>query len=61
MPTTTITPVNSNITYIHERYQEEFGKYGIELKMRSFCVHCGYDEIIDIDLVNQFFRMVYSG
>ncbi len=45
---------------IYERYQEEFGKYGIELKMKSFCTHCGHDEVVDIDLLSQFFRMVYS-
>jgi len=45
---------------IHEKYQDEFGKYGILLKMRTFCTHCGHDETVDIDLVSQFFRMVYS-
>jgi len=45
---------------IYEKYMEVFGKYGIELKMRSFCPHCGVEELINIDLVENFFRMVYA-
>ena len=45
---------------IHETYKEEFGKYGVELKMKTFCPHCSAEEDVDIDLVSQFFRMVYS-
>jgi len=45
---------------IHKVYREEFGKFGILLKMRSTCTFCGHEEIIDIDLVTNFFRMVYS-
>lgn len=45
---------------IHEKYQENFGKYGVDLKMRSFCTHCGHEEVADIDLVSQFFRMVFT-
>lgn len=45
---------------IFDSYNEEFGKYGISLKMMSRCVHCGEQEEIDIDLVSNFFRMVYS-
>lgn len=45
---------------IHEAYNEEFGKYGVDLKMKSFCPHCSAEEDVDIDLVSQFFRMVYS-
>lgn len=45
---------------IYDKYQEEFGKYTVELKMRTFCAHCGFEEVADIDLVGQFFRMVYS-
>jgi hypothetical protein len=45
---------------IYEKYNEEFGKYGIELKMKSFCQHCGNEEVASIDLVENFFRMVYS-
>jgi hypothetical protein len=28
--------------------------------MRSTCVHCQNQEEVDIDLVQNFFRMVYS-
>ena len=45
---------------IYTRYSEEFGKYSVELKMRVFCSHCGHEEVADIDLVSQFFRMVYG-
>ena len=46
---------------IHEAYNEAFGKYGVDLKMKTFCPHCSAEEDVDIDLVSQFFRMVYSG
>lgn len=45
---------------IHDTYKENFGKYGIELKMRSRCTHCNDDEDINLDLVANFFRMVFS-
>lgn len=45
---------------INEKYQEEFGKYGIELKTKAYCSHCGNEEIKYIDLVENFFSMVYS-
>jgi hypothetical protein len=45
---------------IYEKFNEEFGKYGMELKMQVFCQHCGAEDIINIDLVENFFRMVYS-
>jgi hypothetical protein len=45
---------------IYRQYREAFGQYGILLKMRSHCSHCGAEEEIDIDLVENFFRMVYS-
>jgi len=45
---------------IFNKYQENFGKYGIELKMLSHCQFCGHEEVINIDLVDNFFRMVYS-
>jgi hypothetical protein len=28
--------------------------------MKTFCIHCGNEETITIDLVENFFRMVYS-
>jgi hypothetical protein len=45
---------------IHDAYKEEFGQYGVDLKMKSFCPHCSAEEDVEIDLVSQFFRMVYS-
>jgi len=45
---------------IYEKFNEEFGKYGIELKMQVFCQHCGTEDVVNIDLVENFFRMVYS-
>jgi len=45
---------------IYEKYNEEFGKFGVELKVKTFCTHCGYEEVVKVDLVENFFRMVYS-
>jgi len=45
---------------IGEQYQDEFGQYCVDLKMKTYCSHCGNEEVADIDLVSQFFRMVYS-
>jgi hypothetical protein len=45
---------------IHKKYRDELGQYGIALKMRSTCVHCGAEEDIDLDLVSNFFRMVFT-
>ena len=45
---------------ILEKYIEEFGKYGIELKIKVHCIYCGHSDVIPIDLVENFFRMVYS-
>jgi len=45
---------------IYKQYYETFGKYAIELKCKAYCPSCGHDDIIDIDLVEQFFRMVLS-
>ena len=45
---------------MHKVYRDKFGQYGIQLKMKSNCIHCGEEEEIDLDLVANFFRMVYS-
>jgi len=45
---------------INKEYIDNFGKYGVELKMKSFCSSCGFEEVISVDLVENFFRMVYS-
>ena len=45
---------------IHKEYRDKFGQYGISLKMKSNCIHCAAEEEIDLDLVANFFRMVYT-
>lgn len=45
---------------IFNEYAEKFGNYGIELKCKTYCTYCGHDDITDIDLVEQFFRMVFT-
>jgi len=45
---------------IQEAYTENFGKYGIDLKMKTTCTHCGAEEVVDIDIVSQFFRALYE-
>jgi hypothetical protein len=45
---------------IYEKYNDAFGKFNITLKMKSFCIHCGAEEVSTIDLVENFFRMVYT-
>lgn len=45
---------------IFKAYQEKLGNYGIELKMRTACAHCGEEEELDLDLVDNFFRMVHT-
>lgn len=45
---------------IFKEYKNKLGSYGIELKMRTTCVHCGVEEVIDLDLVDNFFRMVHN-
>ena len=45
---------------IYRTYEKAFGKYGISLKMKSFCQSCGNEDLFDIDLVENFFRAMYS-
>lgn len=45
---------------IYKTYDEAFGKFGISLKMKSFCQSCGNEDLFDIDLVDNFFRAMYS-
>ena len=45
---------------IHKTYIENFGKYGIELKMKVDCPKCGNGEVTNIDLVESFFRNILS-
>ena len=46
--------------FIFKEYSENFGKYGIDLKMQSSCSNCGNEDIHNIDLVESFFRSLYS-
>lgn len=45
---------------IQKKYEEEFGKYGLDLKMKSNCSHCGFEEVVNIDIVGNFFRALYG-
>jgi hypothetical protein len=45
---------------IYKKYREHFGQYMISLKMLSHCIHCANEDTVDIDLVENFFRMVHS-
>lgn len=45
---------------IYDAYLEEFGKYGIELKMHYSCQFCGHSDDTEVDLVDNFFRMVLT-
>ena len=46
--------------FINKIYNNNFGKYSVNLKMKSSCPKCGTSSLSDIDLVQQFFRMVYT-
>lgn len=45
---------------IYKAYEKMFGSFGIELKMSSSCVECGKQDIYNIDLVESFFRALFS-
>jgi len=45
---------------IYKAYADAFGDYGIELKMASSCVSCGQQDTHTIDLVESFFRALFS-
>ena len=45
---------------IFNEYREKMGKYGIQLNTRVNCPHCGEEDVIDLDLVDNFFRMVHT-
>ncbi len=45
---------------IYQAYDEKFGQYSISLKMKSYCTSCGAEDDYDIDLVDNFFRALYS-
>lgn len=46
--------------YINQQYSEEFGQYGITLRMKMICQYCGEERIANIDIIENFFSMVYS-
>jgi hypothetical protein len=45
---------------IFSEYKDHYGKYGILLQMLSRCIHCKEEELINIDLVENFFRVLHS-
>lgn len=45
---------------IFRQYVNRFGDYGVDLKMKSNCTSCGKEDVHDIDLVESFFRSLYS-
>jgi hypothetical protein len=45
---------------INKAYLENFGKYGVELKIITRCPQCGEEVTTYIDLVRQFFRALYE-
>ena len=45
---------------INKAYIDNFGKYGITLKVKTRCNFCGELAESAIDLVNQFFRALYQ-
>ncbi len=45
---------------VYKAYKENFGQYGINLLMKATCIHCDNVEDINLDLVANFFRMVYA-
>ncbi len=46
--------------FIYRTYEKAFGEYSIELKMQSNCTSCGHQGEYDIDLVESFFRALFS-
>jgi len=45
---------------IFKQYSDKFGQYGVDLKMKSNCTSCGHEDVYNIDLVESFFRSLYS-
>lgn len=45
---------------IYKAYEKAFGNFGVELKMQSNCTSCGNQDMFDIDLVESFFRALFS-
>jgi len=45
---------------IDKEYENNFGKFSIDIATRIRCQKCGHEENISIDLVKQFFRSIYE-
>lgn len=45
---------------IYKAYDENFGKFGVTFKMASDCPKCGNNAVYNIDLVENFFRALFS-
>lgn len=45
---------------IFKNYMDRFGQYSIQLKMKSYCPKCSHEDTYDLDLVESFFRALYS-
>jgi len=45
---------------IDSAYEDNFGKYGVDIKTVVRCQHCSNEEPVSIDLVRQFFRSMYG-
>jgi len=45
---------------INKTYIDNLGIYGVSIKSQVVCPACGESEVIDIDLVSQFFRALYE-
>ncbi len=45
---------------IIDAYVENFGKYQVSLKMLASCQHCGNQDLMNIDLMENFFRVVHG-
>lgn len=49
---------NSDKQFLVDKFKENFGEYGIDLKHEWQCTECGGENTLHIDIVMQFFRMV---
>ena len=43
---------------IYDVYKNEFSQYGISLNANWVCTNCGTDNVMELDISRQFFRMV---
>ena len=45
---------------IDKSYEQNFGKFGVDINTRVRCQKCAHEEDVSIDLVRQFFRSIYQ-